>query len=269
MAFQHAYMTTSKLAGLADAAITVSAGTTTNRGRLVDSRVDKTFAPGSVASGWNIKFDLGSAQAITAFAILNHNLATFSAVCKIEGADDSAISANVVTFKSDTTLRANDAILQGESVSRRWWRLTFTWSASQSPTIGEIYAGVSSVISRFTTFGNERGRVHKTVLNESDYGMLFGNFLSGPIRTRTLIWEDLSETEKDEIVAMHSAVKGNAFPLVWAEIYEASSSAADSAHQETIFGHFTESNLDAKESDYNLYGQISLTVLEQTKGVGL
>lgn len=269
MALQHAYVTSDVIAGLAESAITVSSGTTTNRGRLADGRADKTYSPGSVASGWNIKFDLGSAQSIAAVAILNHNLAGFSATCLIEGADDLAISVNVVTFKSATTLRASDAVLQGTSASRRHWRLTFAWTGNQTPVIGEVFASTSTALTRFTIFGNSRARAFKTIFNESDYGLIFGHFLSGPMVVRSVIWEDLTPSQKDEIFTMHSAVKGNARPFLWIEQYETGSTAADLAHQECIFGHFLEQDLAAQEADFDLYGTITLTIREQTKGVGL
>jgi hypothetical protein len=101
----------------------------------------QVWRTGTAASLEWIKFDLGSARAIKAFAAINHNLVAGDSLIKIQAnASDSWGSPSV-----DVTIPYNAGNLVNYWTSfqqYRWWRFTFTKSSSSvTRDVGRIYLG--------------------------------------------------------------------------------------------------------------------------------
>lgn len=94
----------------------------------------------SAALEW-VKFDLGSAQNVQAFVALDHDLTGSDTLVKIQGnATDSwgAPSVDQAVSHNANTL----AYYFGSVQSYRWWRFTFTKSASgETRDVGRIFIG--------------------------------------------------------------------------------------------------------------------------------
>lgn len=273
-AIQHAYATANKATGLAAAAFTWSTGTTTNRAYLNDGRMDKTFSVGSSSSGANVIIDLGSAMALTAVAVLNSNIASATApTLKVEGADDVGMSTNLVVAKAATTLsttapRHKDHVLQFASVTKRYWRLTWTWTGSFTLTLGELYLAVPTALTRASIYGDQDREEFITTRFTSYSGWKKGLFLAGPIRGRRLVFDDLSDSERAEVHAIIRATYGGAMPLLWCEKYEASATAAAAAYQDCIFGRVEGAIASSTEFDFSRFSVDPLEIRSEGRGVG-
>ncbi len=274
MALQHAYSVGSRFRSLAESAITLSAGNAANKGRLIDGRVDRQYESTAITN-LNIDFDFGSAVSLQGIALLNHNLdgAALSSFL-IRSADDAAFSVNANTVFSNTTLRATNVFcVHSSTTARRYWRITINHSGSYNKKIGEVYAVAATggttpitALSRRVIYGNGGSQSFRTTFAESPYGRLMGGVLSGPLKSRRLLWEDLTLSQKNEILTMHAAANGNGSDLLWVEDYDGT---AHSTSQECYFGRFMEDELQYTESDYGLYSGLGLTLREQTRGVGV
>jgi hypothetical protein len=276
MSLQHSYMVTNLLAGLAPSAFSVDLGSgvvAVTSTYLNDARSDQLWRPGSVvASDWSLFVDLGSAQAVSAVALININ-SPASAAVEIIGADNAAMSTNPVSAKANSQLATPDDytrsyVLQFPSVTKRYWQLSFETSDPWSVELGEVFFGVPTALTRAIVQGARKRRIHKTTQNESDAGVMFGHRLAGPHLLRELRWEDVSAAEAEEIVAMHDAAHGNARNLLWIETVGSSSSAATSAEQECVYGRFVEPEIGQTEDDYLRFGDLGLTIREHSRGVG-
>lgn len=275
MPLQHAYATTNKLTALADAAFTWTPATTTNRVYLHDGRMDKIFSVASTASTVNVVIDFGSATALTAIAILNSNIAqATSPTITIAAADDAAITVNPVTPKATTTLnttapRQKDHVLQFASVSKRYWRITWAWTGSFALTLGEIYACVTTALTRYTVFGHSEDEEYFGTEFQSDTGESRGHFIAGPYRTKVLPFEDLSESERDELLTLRRACNAGASPLLWCHQYEAVSTAAAAAYQDVIWGRLRgNKNFPWNEFDYARFNVNALVLKSLAREVG-
>lgn len=271
---QHAYAVTNKAAGLGAAAFTWSDASSTNRTYVNDGRMDKQFATTSILSGVNVIIDLGSAQAVTAVAVLNSNIATATgATLKVDAADSADFLTNPVTPKAVTTLvttapRQKDHVLQFASVSKRYWKLTWAWTGFHQLRIGELFLGQTTALTRFVSFG---GREELEFIG-SDFrsrtGETRGHYIAGPIRHRSLPFDDFSESERDELVTMWLATNGGRAALLWCEEYEAVSTAAAAAKQNCIYGKFDKMMWGWSEPDYLRFGPDRFTIRSLGREVG-
>jgi len=259
----HAYSVTNLLEGLAATAFTWSNAATTNRSFLNDGRMDRRMVIGaSVASGITLVIDLGSALAVSGFAVLNSNVAVqkTSATLRVRAADDAGISVNVVTAKAASTLyssstpRNKDHVLQFASVTKRYWELTWTWSAPNVTNfaIGELWAfSASTALSRRTIYGSGEGKKMFTASTPFETGERRGLKLGGPQRGLSLRWSDLSPSERDELDVMWSAVEANIAPFLWIDSRETVATAAAAAEQNCVFGRLDEDEVDFANHDFD------------------
>ena len=130
--------------GLLAASPTVAA----NAGGLSDGLLTPLCTFGSAAGSLQVIWDLGSAQAVNCFALLNHNIceATTPHVY-LDGADDSAFTVNDVRVLDTVPLntpadhedsRFRDHVFQFPATTKRYWLLTVLFSGTFTPsTIGE------------------------------------------------------------------------------------------------------------------------------------
>lgn len=272
----HGYAVTNALTGLAGSAFTWSSSYALTREKLNDTLQDE-LAMGSASvttSPQTLAFDLGTATALTAVALLNHNLAISSGTVKVEGADNSGFSTNLVTAKAATTVATaepnnKDSVFQFPSVSRRYWRLTFTHSGNKIISIGELMAITSvTTLSRNKAYG--WGETERYAQNrvESRTGHVRATYLSGPVRTKKFKFVDLVGTsERQEILSMWRACRGGLSNLLWIETIDSSASAGSEASQECLWGKLADS-ITWTEPDFGLYDVDGLELVGQGREVG-
>lgn len=257
----HAYAITNLLSGLAATAFTWSSGYTTGRDKLNDGLQDELAAGSSTAqaSGQTLVINLGSAQAVSAIALLNHNLATGSCTVKVEAADDAAITVNAVTAKAASTITTTapnhkDTVLQFPSATKQYWRLTFVHTGTKIVTLGELLmVAAPTTLSRRRIWGH--GESERFVLNhaETSTGNTRSTFLSGPIRTKRLPFKDLRGTsERDELMGMWRSSKGGCLKVLWIDTVESQATAATADGMECLWGKLQDA-LGWTEDDYSLY----------------
>ncbi len=272
------YAATNLLSGLAATAFTWSAGLNdTTRARLNDARMDSRYVNGSPTTSLAVVIDLGSAIALTGFAVLNSNCAIQKTVSlKVESADDSGMSTNLVVRKAATTLdaiapRNKDHVVQFASgTARRYWRLTWAWTGTiTSFAIGELWAFVSQVqLSRKSIYGGGESREFKLVDVQFYSGGSRSYKNGGPIRELTLPYQDLTSSQIEELYTMQAAVSGGAAPFLWIPSYEATATAAADAEQEVIYGKITTPKFAFSENDYLLYTPNAFVITSLGREVG-
>ena len=270
------YATANALTGLAATAFTWSSGYTTGRSRLNDGLQDE-LAAGSAsaqAPGQTLAVDLGSATALVGVALLNHNLAAAGYNVKVEGADDSGFSVNLVTAKAATTIETTapwhkDAVLQFPSVTKRYWRLTFSGGGSLTVTLGELQFLTSiTTLSRQPIYGGY-AQTERYVTNrvESRTGQTRSTYLAGPIRSLRLPFKDSSTSQKAELFTMWRATRGGTSRLLWLEYIESDSFSGSYDAQHCLWGRVQET-LGWVNADYGLYDVDGLELIGEGREVG-
>lgn len=260
---QHAYSYSNLLTGLAATAFTWSDGSTTDRSRLNDGKMNKVFGCSSSGTSKTLTIDFGSAQTLQAIAILNTNICRFGGTPTIEvrksndnfAANNVAVKAasSVSNFGTYGDTRAKDIVLQFASQSERYWRLLFSWSGSAILSIGELWAAVPTVLTRAMTYDNGLPEIIKRTSFESYSGETRHNYVAGPIRERVIPFRDLSSTERQEVMAMWRLTKGGSLPMLWIEQYEATATAASAETMECIFGTLQDPTAGLKNSDFGRF----------------
>lgn len=271
---QHAYCVTNHCTDLAATDFTWGSGTTTNRLYLVDGRLDKQFVNGSVSTTETLIVDLLSAKSVGFVAVLNSNIASSSSpTLKIQAADNLAFSVGVTTLKDTTNLATSapnqkDHVLQFSPATKRYIRLTWTWSGSFALRVGEIWLGASTPLTRYSVLESNAGdsEQYYATRTEFDSGEIRGHFLAGPVRSKRVPLLNLSSSEKDEVMAMFRAAKGHTNNLLWIQQYEANASSAAAANQECILGRLEQSGLSWNEFEYERYNVEPATLIIRSLG---
>lgn len=272
------YAVTNALTGLAASAFTWSSGYTTSRTRLNDGILDEpaASAASAQASGQTLKIDLGSAQSLLGFALLNHNLASGACTVLVEAATLSDYS-DAATIKAASTIvttapNHKDSFLQfpltQPSVTWRYWRLTFAHTGTKIVTIGELLAPTTvTTLSRHTIYGD--GESERALMNRvsSGTGHQRATYLGGPLRTKRLVYKDLSTSEKAELRAMWAATTYGVNNLLWAEYIESTNTAATAAAQECLWGKI-EDTFEWTCDDYGLFTTNPFNIVGQGREVG-
>lgn len=267
----HAYVTTNALAGLTASAYTWSnsyAGS--DRALLNDGRLDKRVVVGSPSSSISVVIDLGSAQTLGGFALLNHNLVTSGVgivTCRIRGADNGAISSNVVVAKTYSTLasylsanardpRNKDHVFAFTPVQRRYWQIELAWTGTISDlAFGEIFAwtGSPTSLARRSVYGSAEQNELLVTSQRTLSGDTRSSFLAGPVRAKRLSWADFNATELDELRLAAYRAGGPVTPMLWVESLQADALAAASADQECLLARLELGGFDFSQPDFNLY----------------
>lgn len=240
------YAVTNRLTGLTASAFSVSTGSGPSGATelyLNDGRMDRQYALTGGTTIEAIDIDLGSAQSVSAVAVLNHNLVALGApTITVTAADNAGFSVGVVTPKAATTLNTaepkhKDHVLQFGAVSKRYWRITFTHSTAAALRIGELFLASSNTqLSRYMIDGSGESESFYSVTNKLLYGETRTTFLAGPLRSKTMRFQDWNDTQLNQLRTMWAATKGMATPLLFISSYEATGTAAAIAEQECIFG---------------------------------
>lgn len=264
---QHGYVVTNALAGLAAGSFTWNTGSTTDRDKLNDGRMDVRALAGTHTSPITLVVDMGAATSLVGWGALNSNfagaLSAHTPQLKIEGADDASITVNVVTAKAASTLytatspRNKDHVLQFPAVSKRYWRLTWSWSGGGSSGaiyVGELFAySAINMLSRRSVYGSGEQQDWITAPLQMMYGETRSAYLAGPVRQLNYDWADLTSSQRDELQAMYASTNGGTVPLLWVMSYETQSGAAAVSEQECIYGRLAKPSFGWKESDFSLF----------------
>jgi len=271
------YAITNALSALAATAFTWSSAYTTGRARLNDTIQDELAASAATAqaSGQTLAIDFGAATALVGFALLNHNLSTGACAVLVE-ADAGPTFATAVVAKAATTINTTapyqkDTVLQFPSVSKRYWRFTFTHTGSKLITIGEVLAlAAITTLSRDSVYGSS-GNSERYVLNrnEGQTGHVRSTFVGGPIRTKRLAFKNLRDTqgELDEVMGMWRATQGGNKNLLFLDTISSSATAGSSDSQKCIWGKL-QAELGNTEEDFRLYDIDGLSIVGQGREVG-
>lgn len=238
---------------------------------LKDSWLGKRAAVGSLANNDSIVIDMGAATALTGIALLNHNLVTAGGAATtvtVKGADDSAMSTNLVTIKAATTLASSapapkkkDHLLQfpatftHAAVYPRYYQLLVAgMTGTTAVLMGELFAttGLTS-FTRGSVYGSSSGLDVVNAQAQMQYGEPRSIYLGGPIREETYKFADWSATQVAEMSALYEAASGFSTPFLWAESVNPTATAATAAEQACIFGNGMLDRLDWTQDDYNVY----------------
>lgn len=275
----HAYAQVNGIAALGASALVWGTGGTTNRTYLNDGRMDRQAGPGSVASGTTLTIDMGSAVALSGFALLNHNLySATSPTVTITAADSSNMLTNPVTIKNTSSLpvstattpppKYRDNIFAGATATKRYWRITFAWTGTFVFVLGEVFGlGTVVTLSRKRIYGSGESEEVKSTSFETDYGEVRSTYVAGPIRSKQLMFSDLTEAVREELAAMWRNSGGGSQPVLWAEEYNASSAAATAAEQECLWGKLGPA-YSWVEPDFSLYDPSPLSLRSLGRHVG-
>lgn len=271
----HGYSVTNTLTGLAAASFTWSSAYTVSRDRLNDGLLDAlvSSAASAQASGQTLVIDFGGTWAGVGLALLNHNLASGACTVRVRGADDAAITVNVVTVKAASTIvttapNQKDTVLQFPAPFKRYIELTFVHTGTKIVTLGEVLAlAAITTLSRTSIYGD--GESERAVLNRnvSLTGHQRSTFLAGPIRTKRRIFKDLSTSDKAELRAMWAACTYGNSNLLWIDFVESTATAATDDAQECLWGKI-EPEFDWTQGDYRLFDPNQFTIVGQGREVG-
>lgn len=277
MAYAYAY--TNLCNGLAASAFAWGSGPSdATRARLNDGWMDDRYIVGAaVASLEYVIIDFGAAITLTGIALLNHNAAVqkADAAVQILGADDAAITVNVVLAKAGTTLnnvapKNKDHVLQFAPVTKRYWKILFGWTGTVANfAIGEIFAfNAQPQFSRKSIYGGGEAPEMKVASVEFYNGGGNAYFQGGEIRVKRLPFSDLTLAQREEQLTLWRAVKGSTIPFLWIESYESTAAAAAIAEQEVIFGNLKVDTFAWTEPDYQLFGTPDLIVRSLGREIG-
>jgi len=274
----NAWVVSNRLTGLAAAAFTWSAGANdATRSRLCDGMMNQLYVNGAVvASGINVVVDLGTALACTGAAALNSNCAVqkTDAALRIRGADNLAMTVNVVTAKAASTLntaamRNKDHVLQFASVTKRYWEFLWTWTGNVLDfAVGELFLlNAQTTLARKSIYGAVEARDFRV----SEVGHYNGSsttyFEGGPLRSKRLPYSDMTSAELEGLFAIPDATKGGAKPFLWIESYEATATAAAVDEQEVLYGKIGPA-FEFSNPDYRLFTPNELVIKSLGRQVG-
>lgn len=273
----HGYAVTNLISSLAATAFTWSSAYATGRDRLNDDVMDELAAGSSSAqaSGQTLTVDLGSAQSVSAVALLNHNLASGACTVAVTYADDSGFTVGTGTAKAASTVPTSapsnkDMVLQFPAVSKRYWRLTFAHSGTKIVTLGELLVLSSLVgLSRTSIYGGT-GESERCITNrvEGGAGGTRSSFVAGPIRTRTFGFKDaVGTSQRDELMSMWRATRGGTLNLLWVETIESTATAATDAGMDCLWGRLSEEHA-WQQPDFELFDVDGFSLTNQGREVG-
>lgn len=270
----YAYATVNKTTGLGASAWTLTNGPADDtRLYLNDGRMDRQVVFTS-ATGANIHVDLGSAMEIRGFALLNHNMGTFtSPIFSCEAGNSSNLVTDYIllTGASETVPQTapahRDFVVQfNTGVSRRYWRLNLSWTGSTVLRVGEVFLyGAPTVLTRGFTDGTGETEEFVTVPVQMRMGDVRTSFLAGPIRSKRLRAQDYSSANNAELLTMFRACRGGATPLLWINDYSPGSFTA--ARKDVMLGRIGPEYSWAY-SDYDLVQPPEIVIRSLGRAVG-
>ena len=259
-----AYATVNRLTGLTASAFSVTTGAGPSGATelyLNDGRMDRqyTFTAGTTAE--TLQIDMGAAVQCSGFAVLNHNLTALGGGdVTITAADDAGFTVNVITVKAASNIsitppNEKDSVFQFANVTKRYWRIAFTHVSSSSLKIGEVFAlGATTTLTRFMVDGSGESEEIISVGQKMLYGETRSTYFAGPIRTKTLRFQEWTTEELAEARTLWRATLGPVNPFIFIQSYEATATAANYEEQEVMFGRLMLNDFNWTYTDH-LYRQ--------------
>lgn len=160
----------------------------------------KVWRTGTSAAAEWIKFDLGSAQAVTAFIIANH---TFSGDTLVAIEGNSTDSWGAPSFTQGITLASGTILTTFASQSYRWWRFRFTKpTAGTVRDVGRLFLGTYVEPTDLPNWnGVKVTRADNSSVSKSVGGQEWAD-RRGNYRTASLDLTACSETTRGQIDAV-------------------------------------------------------------------
>ena len=201
------------------ATITPTAGTAAGYA-IVDfysQRPSKVWLSGGTAADQRINIDLGSAKTANLMAVLNHNFPLASTI-KLEKSTTGAWAGEQVHVRTFTIRALNMYFSFLTPESSRYWSLHLQDSDGaagafpSAPKIGELGLYDSVQLTRPFVRGGEFEKKQINITHTTPSGNPWMAHISD-LDVLKLGWDDLSDSELDEIKTMHTATAGAAVPF--------------------------------------------------------
>jgi len=182
-------------------------------GDRFEARVSATYSPQNLIDGNlntifqstavdHLVINLGSAQAVTAFALRHHNLVAGQSTCDLQ-----AHTADVWTSPDyDQALTITDPLIDYPvGISKQYWRLNPTDGALSYVQYGELFLGTYLELTDRAVFGTVEGPDYRAFSQESEWG-LFRQTSPAHRRTFAIRYERLLPADITSLRTMQAAL---------------------------------------------------------------
>ena len=183
---------------------------------LYNQRPAKTWVSGGTTGNQRINIDLGSVKTADLMSILNHNFPLASTI-EIEKSTTGAWGGEEVHVAA-FTLRTLNMYVSFSEASSRYWSLRMIdgdgggGAFPTAPKIGELGLYDSVQLSRPFIRGGKFEKKQINIVHITPGGNPWMTH-NTDLETLGLGWDDLSDSELDEIKTMHVATAGAAVPF--------------------------------------------------------
>src|SRR4029079_13902422 len=165
-------------------------------------------------SSESLACDLGGTQTPTVLVVLDHNL-TAGASIRLQGSSASNFGTLVADYVMPWQTDRRLYVLGAPLVAPRYWRLQFSDPGNTDGylRVSEVFLGTYTRIARSFELGDLRGKVRVGQRDRSLSGKFYGavNTIS---RAFDLSWVRLSQTDRDQLVAVFDALNDLANHMV-------------------------------------------------------
>lgn len=273
----YAWTITNALSSLAAADFVWASGPSdATRLYMRDGRMGKQFVCTAAGSGNTLNIDMGAATSLKGWAFLNHNLASFggTVTCQVQAATladySNAADAKAITTLDFTKPHDKDFVLQFPAVSKRYWRLIFTWTGTKTLKVGEVFAYASATaLSRADDYGaSGEGHEYRVAQVESDNLEPRAYLLAGPQRSKRMSFTLLSPSERAELEAIFYAAKGPVNPVLFVLSQNEVATAAAADDTDVMFAKVDLTKFDYGVPDFRLFTSPSLVLRNLGREVG-
>lgn len=215
------YVATNTLDG---ATVTAPGGTATGYAiaNVYNYRPSKGWKSSVTTANQRINVDLGSAQTTNFAGLMGHSFPSGSTVT-VEGYSTApptsgawASAATLGTF----TIRTSDMWVALTTTSYRYRSFYLQndggadWSSGGAPSVGEAVLGTSVQITRQHVWGAGISAAQNNITHVTPYGVPWMSHASDFV-SFDVSYEDLSNSERNEIILWHAATAGAAKPFAW------------------------------------------------------
>ncbi len=273
----YAYAITNKLATVALAQITWQSGPTDiTRAYMMDRRMAKQFVCTAAAGGNTLNIDFSGSTPVTGVAFLNHNLASFggTVTVQVQGATLSdysdAVNAKAICTLDFTQPHAKDFVLQFPQTFKRYWRVIFTWTGTQTLKVGEVFwYSSATAFTRKDIYGpSGEGHEYQVVQTESDNLERRAYMQAGPRRMKRMSFTDLTIAERMEWEALFFAAKGPVLPVLFILNQNEVSTAAVADDTDVMFAKVDLTSFDYLFTDFSRYAPPAIVLKNLAREVG-
>lgn len=161
----------------------------------------KPYRTGTTLAAEYVQFDLGSAQAVTSFIILDHTLTSGDTAIKIEGNSSSSFVSPA--FSQSLTWSSGVISQTFSNQSYRYWRFSFTKSAAgQTRDIGRLHLGTYFTTTERPDYdGWKRGQEDLSIVQRTVGGQRYTDPRPA-YRTGRFDFSGIPNTSKDSLVTL-------------------------------------------------------------------